>query len=168
MLSRSRVPVWLLLGLLLAGCADAPVPAARARSAPVESTEPTAIAVLHAWDGRRSAAWLAGDVRALATLYLPGSAAGTRDVALLSAYTARGLRLTGMRTQVLSVRTVRSSANRIAVEVVDRVVDASVDDGTAVRRLPTGQPERRRLDLRRVGTTWVVAAVRPLPTPVRR
>ncbi|WP_395691251.1 hypothetical protein [Nocardioides sp.] len=40
----------------------------------------TPVEVLDAWDEQRAAAWSAGDVAGLRSLYTPGSAAGRADV----------------------------------------------------------------------------------------
>ncbi len=50
------------------------------------------LAVLRQWDRRRARAWAQGDPEALATLYVPGSTAGERDLARLRRYVDRGLR----------------------------------------------------------------------------
>ena len=50
---------------------------------------------------RRSRAYARGDGAALADLYVAGSRTGAADRAVLRGYRERGLRVTGMRTQVL-------------------------------------------------------------------
>jgi len=108
-----------------------------------------AAAVLHSWDRRRAEAWAAGDAHALADLYLPGSAAGRADVALLEAYLHRGLRVSGLRMQVFAVRVLRHQRKRWRLSVTDRLARAvAVGDGRAVR-LP-----------RDSAATWVVSLVR--------
>jgi len=86
----------------------------------------------------------------------------------LEVYLDRGLRIRRMRLQVLSSRTLRSTTTGLRLEVVDRIADVAVDDGRSVRRLPVGQPVRRRLDLRLVAGTWVMVAVRLSPSAARR
>jgi hypothetical protein len=124
-----------------------------------------ALAVLRAWDRRRAAAWAAGDERALAALYTNRSAAGLRDRAMLGRYVARGLRVRGLRMQLLagSVRT--RTADRIELEVTDRLAHA-VAVGPGVRAgLPRDRASRRTVVLRRVAGEWRVARVRAQPSP---
>jgi hypothetical protein len=124
-----------------------------------------ALAVLRAWDRRRAAAWAAGDERALAALYTNRSAAGLRDRAMLNRYVARGLRVRGLRMQLLagSVRT--RTADRIELEVTDRLAHA-VAVGPGVRaELPRDRASRRTVVLRRVAGEWRVARVRAQPSP---
>ncbi|MBZ5740347.1 hypothetical protein [Nocardioides mangrovi] len=126
---------------------------------PTPATRPEVAAadVLHAWDVRRSAAWSAGDVAGLRALYLPGSAAGRADVAMLRAWRARGLRVEGMQTQLLSVSVRSRTRERFVVDVVDRVVVGSVvPSGDA---LPADRPTAHTLVLRRVSGEWLVASV---------
>ena len=74
------------------------------RDAPAggQSREPHALQVLRVWDAARSRAFARGDGAALADLYVAGSRTGAADRAVLLGYRERGLRVTGMRTQVLS------------------------------------------------------------------
>lgn len=117
--------------------------------------EVEAAAVLAAWDTDRAAAWAAGDVGRLRSLYAPGSVAGERDVAMLRRWLDRGLVVTGIQMQVLSLRELFRSPHRMALAVVDRVVGAAAD-GVA---LPSDTPTARTLELRRVDGEWLVASV---------
>ena len=109
-----------------------PVPAAtRERGAADES----ALSRLRAWDARRAAAWASADRAALRALYVPGSVAGRRDVAMLDAWTARGLRVRGLRMQVLAARVRVHRDARVVLRVTDRVARA-VAVGPGVRRPP--------------------------------
>lgn len=144
-----------LAALLLVAHRRAPQPAAPGAAG--------AVAVLHDWDAQRASAWALGDEPALARLYVPGSAAGRRDRALLRAYRARGLVVRGMRRQVLSVRVVGSDRDRWVLEVTDRLVGA-VAVGPGVRvRLPQGAARSRRIVFERSAGLWQVASVRPAP-----
>ena len=137
-------------------------PSAAARPAPVEpvAAEPPAVAVLHAWDQRRAEAWAHGDPRLLRPLYTRGSVAGRHDRAMLRAWTARGLVVQDLRTQLLSVRELAHTATTWTVQVTDRLA-GGVAVGPGVRRpLPSDQPTTRTLWLRRVDGAWLVAAVR--------
>ena len=124
-----------------------------------------ALAVLRAWDGRRAAAWAAGDEDALAALYTDGSAAGRRDRAMLRRYVARGLRVRRLRMQVLAGSVRSREAGRIVLVVTDRLAHA-VAVGRGVRlELPRDRASRRTVVLRRVAGEWRVARVRAQPSP---
>jgi hypothetical protein len=116
-----------------------------------------ASAVLHAWDDHRAEAWAAGDAAALRSLYAPGSPAGRADVAMLRAWRNRGLRIEGMRMQLLDLDLRRGSADRLDLVVTDRLTGA-VAVGPGVRRpLPHDRATTRRLVLVREGRAWRVA-----------
>src|SRR4051812_29313736 len=76
--------------------------AARVTARPV-TTAARALAVLHTWDLRRSAAWSRADPVALARLYAVGSRTGARDVHDLRRWRRRGLRVVGLHQQVAAV-----------------------------------------------------------------
>lgn len=145
-------------------------PRASARPAPpAVRTSTRALEVLREWDARRASAWRHGDPDGLAALYTPGSRSGRHDRVLLAAYADRGLRVTGLRMQVLRL-TVRSwGPDRIVVQVTDRLAGA-----VAVRRdaridLPADRPSTRLVALARVAGEWRVAEVRqasPVASPV--
>lgn len=155
LLARRCAPV-LVLVCLAVGCTG-PI-----RSPGVHASAPApdpAAAVLRDWDVARAAAWAAGDPAALGALYLPGAAAGQRDVRLLRTYLARGLRVNGLQFQRLQIRVLAQDDDLLRLDVVERLLPASVRSGSVVRRLPAGQPVRRVVELRRVGGSWRVAAV---------
>jgi len=132
----------------------------RSPGAPTSAPTPDpGAAVLREWDAARAAAWAAGDPVALGALYLPGAAAGRRDVRLLHTYLARGLRVNGLQFQRLQVRVLAQDADLLRLDVVERLLPASVRSGSVLRRLPAGQPVRRVVELRRVGDSWRVASV---------
>lgn len=133
----------------------------RPNAEPIEGTgrDSPERAVLAAWDAGRSKAWAEGSVGDLRSLYVEGSAAGRRDAAMLSAYTARGLRVEGMRTQVLGFRVRRSSRARLVATVTDRVVGGQVV-GRTRSALPVDRPTTRTVTLRRVGGRWLMVSVR--------
>ncbi|MFL6158166.1 MAG: hypothetical protein ACJ72D_18900 [Marmoricola sp.] len=155
----------LVLGLVTSGCSHGQVDAPRrvASSTPVAASSP--LEVLHAWDRARAAAWGAGDLAALRRLYRPGSQAGARDVALLTAYVDRGLAVHGMRMQVLTAHVLVDRPDLLRIEVTDRLAPTTVTDGSRVRRLPVDQPSSRVVDLVRDDARWVVVAVRPVRRP---
>lgn len=122
--------------------------------------------VLAGWDRRRAQVWATGGRAALAALYVRGSEAGRRDVDMLASWRARGLRVEGLRTQVLALRLVDQGPGRLEVEVVDRVV-AGTAVGPGVRRpLPRDAPSARRVVLRDGPAGWRVAGVSAGPRPV--
>lgn len=128
------------------------------------------LAVLRDWDRARSRAWARGDPRALARLYVPGSAAGRRDLAMLRAWSGRGLRVEGMRTQVLAVELRTRTARRLVLVVTDRLTGAvAVSDGAgalARRALPRDGPTTRRLVFRRLAGRWLLSSAQPRASPV--
>lgn len=156
MLLLARCAAALLLLCLAGGCAG---PAGSPRASAVASPPDPAADVLREWDAARAAAWAAGDAAALRALYLPGAEAGRRDVRLLRSYLERGLRVSGLQYQRLQIRVLVRDDALLRLEVVERLLPASVHRGSEVRRLPAGQPVRRVVELRRLGSSWRVAAV---------
>lgn len=126
-----------------------PVPAARAAS------------VLTRWDAARARAWAQGDAVGLASLYAPGSAAGSRDVAMLRAWTGRGLVVRGLHTQLLAVLEVRRTAGRWVLRVTDRLVGGVAVGGGVRAVLPSDVATTRTVTLMRSQGEWVVASVLP-------
>ena len=123
-----------------------------------------AAAVLHAWDDRRAAAWAAGDPAALRALYLPVSTAGRSDVAMLQAWQRRGLRVEGLRMQLLDLDVRRAATDRLELVVTDRLTGA-VAAGPGVRlELPHDRATTRRIVLVRLGARWRVAQASPART----
>jgi hypothetical protein len=117
--------------------------------------------VLHAWDDRRAAAWSAGDVAGLRALYTDGSVAGRRDAAMLRAWTARGLRVSGLRMQLLDVDARARGPGRLSVCVTDRLAGGVAVPGALA--LPRDAPTRHVVTLRRVAGEWRVSSARPGP-----
>ena len=131
------------------------------------SIAPDPMAVLHAWDVRRARAWASGDRRALRELYVPGSSAGRRDVAMLAAWTGRGLRVRGLRMQLLAAEVRSRSERRVEVAVTDRLAHAvAVGRGTRLP-LPRDAASTRTVVLRRLAGEWRVAVVRDRGHPAR-
>lgn len=141
---------------------------------PRRTTRPAAgpAQVLAAWDRARAAAWAEADVAGLRELYVASSSAGQTDVAMLREWSARGLRVTGLETQVLSLRVRVETPDRLVLVVTDRVVGGeAVGQGAAGRapvRLPRDQPSTRRVELEKVGGEWLMAEVRDQPVSQRR
>lgn len=118
--------------------------------------------VLRDWDAARERAWTSGDTVALRRLYTPGSVAGRRDVAMLEAWSARGLRLTALSTQVLRLQVVVERERRLVLVLTDRVARAEADGVP----LPADRSSTRRLVLLRAAgadAPWRVASVSPAP-----
>lgn len=135
---------------------------------PVAAALPAAD-VLRAWDGRRAEAFAAGDLAALRRLYVPGSRAGTADRALLRGYLDRGLRVEGMRVQVLALDVLAQRSGSLRLRVTDRLVGAVAVGESGRVALPRDEASTRVVVLRRVAATvrpdgapglWRVASVR--------
>ena len=116
------------------------------------------VAVLRGWDRRRAAAWAAGDVRRLRSLYVAGSTAADRDAARLRRWVDRRMRVRRMSTQLLRAEVIEEGRGRLVLDVTDRVARAVTTDGT---RLPSDGPDTWRITMRRTRGEWRVAAVRP-------
>lgn len=117
-------------------------------------------AILAGWDGRRAAAWAAGDVEALRELYVDGSRTGGADVDLLQHYRARGLAVTGLSTQVLALDVVERTPSRLVVVVTDRVVGGRAVGGRTPVALPADRASTRRIVLALQDGRWVVVEAR--------
>lgn len=141
----------------------APVDRVRAVGATV-----AAIDVLRAWDARRAEAWATGDPQALRRLYTPGSRTGRRDRAALAAYADRGLRVTGVRMQLLAVDVLRVTGHRVTLRVTDRLSRAVARGPGGAVVLPRDRPSTWRVRLSRRAGEWRVAEVRPARSPARR
>ncbi|MGH3333108.1 MAG: hypothetical protein ACRDPJ_17565 [Nocardioidaceae bacterium] len=168
------VGVALAFGVWRAGDAPATDPGSRSVTAVGSSgkAEPAALSaagvsspaadVLQDWDRRRAQAFARGSARGLRALYVPGSTAGTTDVALLRGYSGRGLRVEGMRMQVLSVEVLEHARNRWRLRVVDRLRGAVAVGNGAEIPLPRDQATVHVLTLQRTSPAddWKMAAVR--------
>ncbi|MGZ4479315.1 MAG: hypothetical protein ACXVW2_11930 [Nocardioidaceae bacterium] len=114
--------------VLWAAHRPAAVPPAAASPAPAPApagpVEVPAIRVLRGWDQARAQAYAAGDLAALRRLYVPGSRAGGTDLAMLRRYVARGIRVTGMRMQLLAVDVRVHTPRLLRLRVTDRLTHA--------------------------------------------
>lgn len=140
--------------------------AVAAAAAAGASAEVRALAVLHRWDRARARAWARGDPAALARLYVPGSQAGWRDVAMLRTWSRRGLRVAGLRMQVLAAALVARDRGRLVLVVTDRLAGGAARAGPVRRVLPRDRPSTRRLVFRRVAGRWLLSSVQPRASPV--
>lgn len=165
-MSRTRTALASLVLLLVVaavGCRPAP-PAAPPRTdvpdpavvAPARSP----LALLHAWDRRRAAAWAAGDADALRSLYVEGAAAGARDLAMLRSWSQRGLTVAPLEVQVLAGRVVARGSGRVTFVVTERLARAAARAGSDTWLLPSGQVVTRRVTMWRVNGQWRVASVK--------
>lgn len=155
------VAVW-AAGLVRGGGSPDPVRAAVVSPVAGGATtrrvpEARAVRVLHRWEAARAAAWSTTDARALARLYVAGSRTGHLDVDALAGWRRRGLRVTGLREQVSSMRLVVERRSRIVVDLTVRTVDGvAVGRRGARRPLPSSAWSSVRLELRRTHGSWRV------------
>ncbi|GAB3783890.1 hypothetical protein GCM10028867_33980 [Nocardioides pacificus] len=120
-----------------------------------------ALAALRGWDAARAAAYAEGDVGALGALYVTGSGAGRRDVALLSRYAARGLVVRDLGTQVLRARLLEGDSETWRLVVTERLASGrAVGEGTDLA-LPQGASRTRTVTLVRAAEGWLVEEVLP-------
>jgi len=158
-----RLALVMVTALLVvgAGCQTTP-PSESPGGVPVATATPSPgdpLTVLRAWDERRSRAYAQGDARALKALYAEGSTAGRRDTRLLRRYAARGLRVVGIRTQVLAAEVRRETDRRLVLVVTERVTGAAAVGRGRRIRLPQGAARRRVVSLVQRRGRWVVTEV---------
>lgn len=167
--------------LLLAAGTACGSPASEDPSAPPapERPEVAAARAFAEWDAARAEAWAADDPRALAALYRGAAARG--DLEALARWHARGLRVTGLRTQVLALEVLASAAGaagryrlRLRARIADtaRVVGLSVDaggegEGDAGTPLPHDTARTRVVVLACVDGAWRVERISEPPDPSR-
>lgn len=152
------------LPVLVVTLARAPVDRPVGREvAPVAATasaaERPAVEVLRSWDARRAEAWSRGDAEALGELYVPGSAAGRRDVRSLTAYAGRGLVVRGMRMQLLSAQVLVDRPGLLRLRVTDRLVGAKAVGRGEEIPLPADRASTRSLTLRLEDGDWRMVSV---------
>ncbi len=121
---------------------------------------PDVVATLAGWDARRAEAWAQADVEGLRDLYVAGSRTGRRDTRMLQAYADRGLRVHGLRTQVLRARVLRRDDRAAVVLVTDRMRGAVAVGGDQPVSLPADRASTREITLRLVSGEWLVDEVR--------
>lgn len=144
-----------------------PAPPPRLAESMTVTEAVSSLAVLRDWDRARANAWARGDVAALRRIYVPGSSAGSRDLAMLRTWVERGLRVRRMTMQVHAVELRVRTERRIVLLVTDRLADAvavPAAGGGEARPLPRDGLTTRRLEFRLVGRRWMLAAAyaRPL------
>lgn len=148
-----------LLVLLLAGCGG--IPSERPRPAAVAwRPEVGAALLLSGWDRRRADAWAAGSAPRLRGLYVRGSRTAAADLRMLRAWRSRGLTVSGLVTQLLSIEVLSASADRLLLRVTDRVVRATATGAGLSRTLPRDQPSAYVVEMVRRRGDWVVREAR--------
>jgi hypothetical protein len=126
--------------------------------------EAEALRLLRDWDRGRSAAYARGSAPQLRALYVPGAAVGAADLRVLHGWTRRGLRVSGMRTQVLALSVLGASPERVSLRVTDRLTGAVARGRGGRVLLPRDRASTRELTLVRGGDRrWRMAAVREAP-----
>lgn len=120
------------------------------------AAETRALTVLHDWDRQRSAAWEDGDPAALSALYTDGSRSGRRDVRSLERWIDRGYVVSGLRTQVISLEVVTERADRLVLEVTDRLVGGVATGRDREVDLPRDGATRWRMTFVRSGARWLL------------
>ncbi len=117
-----------------------------------------AVAALRAWDRARADAWARGAVADLAALYV--GRAGASDARLLREYLERGLRVEGMRTQLLAVEVLARGEGHWRLRVTDRLARAVAVGDAGRHVLPRDEATTRVVELVRSAEGWRVAEVR--------
>jgi hypothetical protein len=127
------------------------------------TTEAEALRLLRSWDRERAVAYATGSASRLRALYVPGAAVGVADLRVLHGWSRRGLRVSGMRTQVLALSVLDASPDRMTLRLTDRLTGAVARGGGVPVLLPRDRPSTRELTLVRGQGRWRVAAVRDVP-----
>lgn len=127
---------------------------------PEPSEREQALRVLREWDALRAEAYAAADVTALSSLYAEGSTAGANDTAMLRRYAVRGLRVTGIRTQILAAEVRELSDTVVRLKVTDRMVGARAVGRAETVDLPRDRASTRTISFVRQHGSWVVDEVR--------
>jgi hypothetical protein len=117
-----------------------------------------AAAVLRAWDRARAEAWARGSPAGLRRLYVAG--AGAADLRMLRSYLDRGLRVHGMRTQLLALEVLDRRRDHWRIRVTDRLAGGVAVGAGGSEPLPRDEASIRVLSLVNDGGRWRVAVVR--------
>jgi hypothetical protein len=128
--------------------------------APERGADGAALRTLREWDRSRARAYATGSPARLRRLYVVGSAVGAADLRLLEAYRSRGLRVLGMRTQVLALVVLEALPDRWALRVTDRLARAVVVRSGRRLDLPRDRSSTRVITLMRgADARWRVSSV---------
>ena len=114
--------------------------------------------VLSDLDDVRAEAFATADPEILDRVYVSGSAARDVDAARIRDYQLRGAHVVGADLIVLSCHVKDASADRVSLDVIDRLAAADVvwADGTT-RALPRDLPTQRVVMLVRTADGWRIA-----------
>jgi hypothetical protein len=141
--------------------ARADPPVAGPSTVPVERwPEPPAlraVRVLEEWQQARSRAYTSGDPGALRRLYVPRSPAGRRDVRLLRAYAARGLRL-DLATETDRLAVLVAHPDRVVVR--RHALTRAVVLRSGRRHLLPARWAWRTVELQALGGRWRLRSAR--------
>ena len=129
----------------------------------VGTAEAEALRLLRSWDRERSVAYATGSASRLRALYVPGAAVGAADLRVLHGWTHRGLRVSGMRTQLLALSVLDASPGLMRLRLTDRLTGAVARGSGGPVLLPRDRASTRELTLVRGGRRWRVSAVRDAP-----
>jgi hypothetical protein len=127
------------------------------------TAEAEALRLLRGWDRERSEAYATGSASRLRALYVPGAAVGAADLRVLHGWTHRGLRVSGMRTQVLALSVLEASPRLMRLRLTDRLTGAVARGSGGPVLLPRDRASTREVTLVRGGRRWRVSAVRDAP-----
>lgn len=117
--------------------------------------------VLRQLDDRRARAWRTGRPQLLRRVYTHGSPSLRRDVAMLTSYLERGLRVPGVHVRYLAVSATGQRGEAVRLTTVDRLAPLSARTAVDARmRLPRDRPSRHVIALRRVEGCWRIAWIR--------
>jgi hypothetical protein len=120
-------------------------------------------------DRTRAVAFEHADPSRLDGVYAEGSRGRRADAETIAAYARRGGRVVGAELTILRCRVMRSSDDRVDLEVVDQLGAARVvwNDGTTTE-LPRDRPTRRVVTVQRGPQGWRIAASRQATEPARK
>jgi hypothetical protein len=117
--------------------------------------------VLSGLDALRARAYAELRPGLLRRVYTPGSRVLRRDRAILLRYRQRGLRVVGLRMQVLALREEARRDGRVVLGVRDQLTGGTLVGATVRRLLPDDAPDARAITLRRSQGRWRISAVTP-------
>lgn len=151
---------------------SAPVPTggdATAASRPPPADQPGWRVGLERLLAARAQAYARGRPDALRRVWLPGSAAGRSDRALLVEWVDRGLAVRHARTRVLRARVLHRTRDGVLVRLVDRLGPAVAVGPHGLRRaLPRDGPSAHLVGVQQTPAGWRLAGARRPAGPAGR
>jgi len=137
---------------------------AAATSTPAPEPAPTSRweRVLTRLDATRETAYRTGEPALLRHVYVSGSPVLRRDRRLLAAYERRGVRLRGVRLELVQVQLRDRDRRVVRLSVVDRLQRPVAHTAVGKLALPQDLPTRRVITLAASHDGWRIAAVRRL------